>query len=253
MSEPVYFTLPVGRLVGGSLHESRKVDGYGKPLTTKQGTPREDFSFGVALRKTAPTLASEPWYAPIHAMAVASFPAGQHKLPTFSTKVTDGDDATPRGTRMVAPKDKEGYPGHWVVWFSGNRAPSLWNADGSARLDPNVQVKRGYYVQVMGNAKSNGDLAKPGIYMNATAVGFSAPGEEIKSADVVPVGFGGALPPGVSTVPAGAMPPPAAPAAPMPAATRIMTPKAGGVSYEAFVAKGWTDTALREQGYMVGG
>lgn len=260
--DTVYFTFPVGRLVGGSLHRPRTEDGYGKPLVTRDGKPREEYSFGVAIPKTASTLAAEPWYAPIAALAAAAFPAGQNKLDTFSCKVTDGDSTKPQGRKMIAPSSKKGYPGHWVVFFSGSRPAALWNADGSARLDPAIEVKKGYYVQVMGNSRSNGDLMKPGMYMNATAVGFSAFGEEIKGEEVVPVGFGGALPPGASATPVAAMPAPAAPVAPplrvtpvapMAAATRIMTPKANGATYEACIAAGWTDAALREHGMMVGG
>lgn len=44
-------------------------------------------------------------------------------------------------------------------------------------------------------------------------------------------------------------PPPAPPAAPV----RTMTPKAAGATYEAFVANGWTDAMLIEQGYMMPG
>lgn len=44
-----------------------------------------------------------------------------------------------------------------------------------------------------------------------------------------------------------------APAAPVPAAppARQMTPKANGATYEQFVANGWTDDALRRDGYML--
>lgn len=245
-----YFTLPVGRLVGGSLRQARTIDGFGNPLLTRDGKPREEYSFGVAIKKTAQSLALEPWYIPIHALALSSF-SGATQRPDFSTKVTDGDSAVPRGAKSIAPKDKEGYPGHWVVFFSGSRPATLWNADGSARLDPSIEVKKGYFVQVMGNARSNGNVQKPGMYMNATAVGFSGYGEEIKGADVTPVGFGGALPAGALLMPNGAMP--AAPAAPMAAATRVMTPKAGGATYEAFISQGWTDASLREHGYVVGG
>jgi|SRR5690606_15501917 len=44
---------------------------------------------------------------------------------------------------------------------------------------------------------------------------------------------------------------PAAPAAPAVPQGPQMTAKAGGVTYEQFVANGWNDAQLREQGYMV--
>ena len=42
------------------------------------------------------------------------------------------------------------------------------------------------------------------------------------------------------------------PGAPAPAAPQhIMTPKAGGATFEQFVANGWTEQAMREAGYLV--
>jgi hypothetical protein len=45
-----------------------------------------------------------------------------------------------------------------------------------------------------------------------------------------------------------APPPPAAPVK----VEHVMAAKAGGVTYEAFVANGWTDAALIQNGYMLG-
>jgi len=50
--------------------------------------------------------------------------------------------------------------------------------------------------------------------------------------------------------PAPAAPAPAAPAPAAPAPGPTMTAKAGGVTYEAFKAKGWTDDQLRANGYL---
>ena len=61
--------------------------------------------------------------------------------------------------------------------------------------------------------------------------------------------------PGAPAAPAAPAPmppaPPAAPAAPVAPAGPQMTAKAGGVAYAQFIAQGWNDTQLREQGYMV--
>lgn len=57
--------------------------------------------------------------------------------------------------------------------------------------------------------------------------------------------------PGILNGGAGAPPPPAVPA-PAPAPVRQMTAKAGGLTYEQFMATpGWTDELLRAQGYMI--
>ncbi len=45
-------------------------------------------------------------------------------------------------------------------------------------------------------------------------------------------------------------PPPAAAPPPPPAAARVMLPKAGGASYESFIANGWTDALLVQNGMM---
>jgi len=66
-------------------------------------------------------------------------------------------------------------------------------------------------------------------------------------------GVGGAPPAGPPVGP----PPPVASIVPAPdflnpPAGPIMTPKAAGCTYEQFIAKGWTDAQLIQQGYMVG-
>ena len=70
----------------------------------------------------------------------------------------------------------------------------------------------------------------------------------------VPVGM---TPPPSAPVAAPVMtPPPAPPAAPAPVAAppvRMMTPKAQGVAYEAYIANGWTDALLIEHGMMMPG
>ena len=43
-------------------------------------------------------------------------------------------------------------------------------------------------------------------------------------------------------------PPPAVPSAPP---TKVMTPKAGGATYESFIAAGWNEQQMREQGYLL--
>lgn len=42
------------------------------------------------------------------------------------------------------------------------------------------------------------------------------------------------------------------PPPPAPAQVKQMTAKAGGATYEQFVAQGWTDEMLVREGYMVG-
>jgi len=288
MAGPLQITTPVGRLVGGSLYTPRDKDYDGKPLMIKTGPnagkPRVEFSFGVAIPKTPGVThwASEPWGAPIWAAAHAAFPNGETQRPDFAWKITDGDSTIPN-KRLKKPCDNEGYKGHWVIWFSGGTAPRVCNADGSQIILEKDAVKPGYYVQVFGNVTDNKPSQSPGMYVNHSAVAFSAYGQEIVvGPDISQAGFGQgvALPAGASLAPpVGAVPatgatpppPPGAPAAPlipsmpMPGAVAalpppnvvaapagpVMTDKAAGNTYAAMVAAGWTDAALIAQGYMV--
>jgi len=144
------------------------------------------------------------------------------------------------------------------------------------------EILPGYFIEVMASVvpnkpPANGKKGKPGIYWNPVAVALSAFGPRIESTkiDTSKVGFGSAaLPAGASAAPVGnlqalassapaaipaAAPAPAAtPAAPAPNPAilnvpprKTMTAKAGGATYEAFVANGWKDEDMVAQGYLV--
>jgi len=221
----INITTPVGRLVGGSLYDPETKDFEGKPLTMKDKvTPRVDFQFGVAIPKTPGVQhwASEAWGAPIWALGHQAFP-NEAQRPDFAWKIQDGDSTIPnkRGRKNA---DREGYPGHWVLWFSGGYAPQVWNADGSQQILERDAVKPGYYVQVFGNISPNTG-ASAGLYINHSMVALTAYGPEIRvGPDVTAAGFGQgvALPPGASATPPAAnfnpAPPPVGNVAPPPVA-----------------------------------
>lgn len=296
MAEAKTITTPVGRLVGGSLYEPNTTDYDGKPLVVKTGPnagqPRQDFSFGVALPKSPGVThwSQEAWGAPIWAEGHAAFPNGEAQRPDFAWKITDGDSAIPN-KRGKKPCDREGYPGHWVIYFGGGYAPRVYNADGSQQIMEPGAVKLGYYVQVFGSFSDNKPSASPGMYINHSMVALAAYGPEIVvGPDVSAAGFGQgvALPPGASaTPPAGnfnpASPPPlpagmppappappvantAPPAPPVAVAPNpgILTPPpvgdarnakltaaAQGARYEDLIAAGWTDALLIQNGLML--
>lgn len=281
----INITTPVGRLVGGSLYDPETTDFDGKPLVGRDGQPRVNYQFGVAIPKTPGVThwANEPWGAPIYALAVADFPNGETARHDFSWKITDGDSQIPN-KKGRKPCDREGYPGHWVMWFSGGFAPTVYNKDGTQTIAEKYAVKAGYYVQVFGNVSDNKPSQSPGLYVNHTYVALTAYGPEISvGPDVSAAGFGQGvtLPPGASvTPPAGSFSPqpPAAPSAPVapsapivpppppvavaphpgiltppapPAApVRQMTAAAQGQTYEALIAAGWTDALLIQHGMM---
>lgn len=219
MAERLDITTPVGRLVGGSLYTPETTDYEGRPLLNKDGTPRNNFSFGIAIPKTPGVQhwAHEAWGAPIYALAAAAFPNGETQRHDFAWKIQDGDSQIPN-KRGRKPCEREGYPGHWVMWFSSGIAPRIYNADGSQLITEQGAVKTGYYVQVFGNVTDNKPSQSPGLYINHTFVALAGYGPEIQTGpDVSAAGFGKGvqLPPGAMTTP-----PPATftPAAPAPAA-----------------------------------
>lgn len=254
---------PVGRMIGGSMYKPNpKKDNFGKPVLDKTGQPVTSFSFGVALPKTQQDWRLESWGAQILAVGQAAYP-GICNTPSFAWKIIDGDSQVPN-KKNRKPCDQEGYPGNWVLWFSQSWAPKLVNANGSQELTEPNAVIAGYYVQVFGGVKSNAPSPTPGVYLNPIAVALSGYGTPIEtsSVDTTAVGFGASpAPAGMSATPVGMMPPvapvaPIAPAAPntsflQPPSAHQMTPAANGVTYEAYVAQGWTDAMLRQHGLMV--
>lgn len=273
MSNEHVLTTPVGRLVGGSLYTGKDTNYDGEPLVYKNGPkagqPRLDFSFGVAFPKTpgAQHWSQEPWLGPVWALGHAAFPGGEASRRDFSWKIIDGDSTEPN-KKMKRPCDSEGYPGHWVVYFSGSQPPRIYNANGSQLITEPGAVKLGYYVQVCGSVTDNKPSKTPGVYWNHNMVALSAYGPEITTGpDVSSAGFGQgvALPPGASvTPPAGALtaappppgaapapaapPPPPPPPAAAPAPAGLVQVAGAAYTIEACRAGGWTDEQMIAQG-----
>ncbi len=295
MSAPLSILFPTGRLVLGSLYKPQDKDAENKPLVVKSGPnagqPRVDYFFALAIAKQPGQThwAQTPWGAEVWKAGHAGFPQAGN-MPAFAWKVVDGDSHIPN-RKGKKPCDREGYPGHWVVTFSGGFAPKVYQIPPGAK-DPVIwqqpdAVQLGDYVEVYGSCAGNGSQQQPGVFINHSMVCFRGYGERIVvGPDAAAVGFGAAaVPAGASAVPTGAalapqaaMPPvpaaaPAIPAAsitphmpvpgvpvampptpPVPVAIPVhhqMTPKAGGHTYEAMVAAGWTDDTLRAMGYML--
>lgn len=223
----VNFTSPVGRIVMGSLYDPSTTDAEGKPLVVKtgpnMGQPRVNYFFAVAFPKGAePHWAHTPWGQLIWNVGNQAFPNAAQS-PAFAWKIEDGDSQIPN-KKGRKPCENEGWPGHWIVKFSGGFAPKVYQQEGSGY----VQIlqkdfcKPGYYVEVAGSVDGNGSQSQPGVYLNHSMVCFRAYGPEISfGPDVASAGFGAApLPAGASmTPPAGVIPmPQAAVAAPAPLA-----------------------------------
>jgi hypothetical protein len=265
---------PIGRLVWGTPGKAweRKNE--------KTGEVSKEFSIGLAIPKQGEAHWNQTeWGAKIWNAGQSGYGA-QTQHPMFSWKITDGDSAVPNRKGNV-PNQQEGYPGHWILAFSTRVAPQLVNANGTQALPSPDAIKTGYYVQVFGSVADNRTAAgqpaeTPGVYLNMQIVALAAFGPEIEgkaSIDPRAVGFGGQLPPGASATPVapasgGLMPQaapvpapapvavapavgfasPGAPAAPAP--VRQMT-AAATATYEAYIAAGWTDAQLIQNGLMV--
>lgn len=285
MSNRVNLLTPVGRLVMGSLYKPSTKDADGNPLTFKSGEnfgkPRVNYFLALAIPKQGESLWSmTDWGNTIRTVGLQAFPQA-HLSPTFAWKVTDGDDATPN-TKGKRACDTEGFPGNWILRFSGSFAPKVYREEGGAYVQVTEEgyIKPGYYVQISGTVSGNNSQQRPGLYLNHSMVAFTAYGQEIHfGPDANSVGFGqAALPAGASASPlassvpfptaSAAVPTPGAPTSapvvpnpgflnvpappPAPPASTApkMTAKASGSSYQAFKTAGWTDEALLAQGYL---
>lgn len=273
------FTTPVGRLVGGSIYEPKTHDSKGNLLVVKNGPnkdqPRPTYDFAMAIPKIPGQVhwATHPFFVPIWAFTHAQYPQGQAQAPSFSWKVTDGDSTVPNKS-LKKPCDNEGFPGHWVVWFSSSTPPQVWDANGVAQILEPGAIKNGSYIQVQGDVTPNNSTESPGIYWNHYRVAYSAWGPEISygpSVSDAKFGQGVQLPPGASAAPVAAAfnpapPVPGAPVAPPPPVAALApppplpapvptlgqpTPLGLTVDLAAMRAGGqWTEALLVQHGYI---
>lgn len=264
---------PVGRMIGGSLYKANpRKDNFGKPKLDAEGKPVTGFDFGVAIPKgPEASWAMTTWGAQIKQVGDAAYP-GMTGTPSFAWKITDGDSTVPN-KKNRRPCDQEGYPGHWVAWFSQSWAPELCDAKGANKLTEPDAIVPGYFVQVFSSVKGNAPSPTPGVYLNPKAVALAGYGQKIEGqgVDTTEVGFGGGpVPVGMSAMPPGAMAQPASVAAP-PASVAMPTPPivpnpaflapppgptltaagiAAGGTYDAFKQAGWNDDQLKASGYL---
>ena len=262
MSQKIPLLTPVGRLVMGSLYEGKATDALGNPLTYKtganQGQPRMDYYFAMAIKKGVETdWRTTEWGKLINQAALTGFPNGQTRSASFAWKVKDGDSDVINAAGR-APRDCEGFPGHWVLSFNSGFAPNIVNHDGSEALLQKNFVNLGDYIQVFGNVSDNGSAQQPGVFLNHQAVAFAGYGERIvMGIDTKTVGFGkAAMPAGVMSTPPAALAAPAVATPPPLPYTAILTPHtmtalAKDIPYDKYIEQGWTDALLIQHGYML--
>lgn len=213
------FTTPVGRLVQGSAHEATTTDQQGRPLLVKSGPnvgkPMQKWFFALAIPK------SDASFQALHQMMQASArtgfptlfnPQGQCIRPDFAWKLVDGDSQTPNQNNK-RPCDQEGFAGCWVLKFSTSlKAPRCYDSSNNP-IEGNT-IKPGYWIRVSGSVEANGDMGKPGLYLNPNLIQLCGYGPEISYGISAAEAFAQpvALPPGASAAPV-------APAAGIPGAT----------------------------------
>jgi hypothetical protein len=224
------FTTGVGRLVQGNVDEPQTKDAQGNPRLVKTGPnagqPNPQFFIAVAFAKNEPVdpaTGQQPFaslWGLLCQQAAQDFPnlfpqgpGGACIHPQFAFKVIDGDGVDSQGR---AWSRLEGFAGHWIVRFASAYPPRCFYAGRYAaheQIQEKGAIKRGYFVRVSGTVEGNGNVQRPGLYVNLDMVELAAYGPEIQSGPDAADAFGGgpaALPPGASATPL--TPPMAAPA-----------------------------------------
>lgn len=247
------FLTPVGRFVQGDPFEKQTENMQGQPLVTRSGEATQRYFVAMAFPKVVNGQQNAEFFAfwqLLETTGKTGFPA-LNPLPfwdqncRFSWKVMDGDGVDDNGKPNA---NKPGMAGHWVVKFSSSFPPKVFYA---GRYAPHEQVNdpkaynRGYYGRIAGTVESNGNVQKPGIYVNLSMVELvgGQPSDIIQTGPDASAVFGAhaaALPAGVAPI-AAAMPMPGAaqPAAmpgaalPMPGSPAPATP---GMAFPAATA-----------------
>ena len=282
--EIVHLLSPVGRLVQGSVYVPQTKDMDGNLLVDDDGNPQPKYYFALAIKKGVEKHWNQTeWGKRIWQIGEENASISAVKRPDFAWKIHDGDNNTPnRNERRLC--DYEGFPGNWIVRFNTIIAPELVNEHAELLRQDNF-IQMGYFIQVYFSISYNNPLRKPniknGVYLNPEIVSFQAYGEPIQQffrPDPKTVGFGGQpLPEGASATPISQLhetalaqneapepyrkildpenvtqsdEPPAPPAPPAPAVRRV-TLDDKTWDLDAMLAKGWTEKALLDAGYVI--
>jgi hypothetical protein len=264
------FTTIVGRIVYGSVWERRKkTDKKGNAVLVKSGPnagqQRESCDFGVAYPKVlangAPNTPFLEWYKSVIDEARAGYPqfftgpidafTGKpgNTHPRMSFKISDGDGVDGEGRPN---NQKEGWAGHYVVHFSSNNPPRVFDIniglDATQQLQDSSRVMPGDYVAVQGTCDANVGSETPGVYMNHQMVCFVGNGPRIvtgpKASDAFAGVMAGQMPPGCvpGATPATVAPAVSSPVVPAPVVPGVPTPPVAPVAHDPVTkatADGW--------------
>lgn len=292
----IEFGTPDGRLIGGGFELTPDKDDNGNPKMTADGKPMMSMYLKLAIPKVlnGSTAHWDNFLALLKTAAAQAWPqfwpqgpAGSSSHPRFAMKFADGDGVDNNGKSNAS---KPGHAGHWIVTFGSQWLPKCY-VDGKfaaheVMQDPASVIKLGYYIRIIGDAKSNNaDIAKsqiPGIALYPKMVVFRGQGEEISfglDAEAAAARWPAPqLPPGVTGAPLGqpgqaptsvaapgALPAPTTTAAPLPAPTNALpAPSApvqeqytisptlpAGTTIKSMTDIGWKIEDLVAQGHVI--
>lgn len=200
-----------GRLISGHPMEARAVvdDITKQPKMQKDGvTPAMVRTLGIAIPKGAEgaNWSNTDWGAEIHAAAVAGYSNGEPQNPAFSWKIMDGDSTIPN-REQNRPCDREGAPGHWVLWCSTGIPIDCFHAGNyDVKIMDKGEIKTGDYCRVIVSPVANnvnGPVKTAGVYLNPAGFELIRAGQLIASSSVdCKAAFGAA---GAAVLPAGAL------------------------------------------------
>lgn len=292
---------PVGRLVQGSpIMQPQKDMETNQPLLNPDGTPQMGVFMALAFPKVLPNgypnAEFDALFAQLKAIAAAAWPhlfpqgaAGPSSHPRFSWKYQDGDGVDQSGKSVA---DKPGFRGHHILRFYTSFPVNCFHegkfAPHEVMQNPGDIIKRGFWVRIFGEAKSNNATGQqvPGISLYPKLLSFVERGEEISSGPDAQAAFGAApvgwRPPATnSPVPTGGVPavavpavgvpvvgvpvvgvpvvPSVTPVVPVPAAVAVPIPTpqlvvspalaAQGITVDMLKAQGWTEDAMVANGH----
>ena len=170
MSEVQLWT-PPGRVLQGHPLVGSSTGYQGKVLEDKAGNPRQEYFFSIAVPKNDPGMLQ--FWQVAQQVAAAGFPGGQSKNQDFAWKIKDGDNPKYAG--------KEGFAGMYVIGCTTGFAVKCCKDNGNTPITDPAHIKTGYYARAYVTLRPNGDLNKPGIYINPVVFDLVGYGGEIQS------------------------------------------------------------------------
>ena len=199
----------LGRIVwvtGTSLFkgEQKKDQNTRAPLFNTDGSPKMQFGFGLAVKKSELNGPNGQIFQVMQNEAKKLYPTNYP--PAFAWKFKDGDGVDHEGKPFA---DREGHAGHLILACTTSLPIKFFRYNEQLQKHEQIEegIKCGDYVQVQVNVVAHPPIGqgKAGLYLNPTAVLFVGYGKEIVSTRVNAENIFGktapALPEGASSSP----------------------------------------------------